>query len=1602
MVGGNKFSRMDPTGFYCGAFLKGVVQMRKNNKFFHFFVVLIYCVVFSGFCGVVHAERSGISCKLNEQNLLIVSGAGEPETDVTINILAPEKTYDDVRADLSALVYHDQTKTSKSGKYSFPVEVFDEGKYTIYVKVGNNEIEQTTFDYVGFVDNPIIFSADFENKTLDGYGLSVLETSGAVGKIATKDIEHGNSMRLTKANLCKVFDEKIQDKCVAISFSYLKERADSLFMLKLASDFLFEEDYLKGTNGRMVFETFFDQSGEASFYTNMTGYTKPADKSNYVEAPVGEWNDVVIYLDYLHSQISYVINGTVVNTAPINSLAYNIKALCWSEYSGGNVWIDDICVREITRADKLQIQEEEVPGGIWQYSNRPINISLNTGKTGNIFKGSDELLWNIEISDREQLKGDYSAEYVVKDEYNKTVWSSSDSFSVDAGGSYKKVISLPTLKYGLYSFNVEVTSDNHEGYQSFAEFSVVNSPASNFENKNFGYCLHVGQGREYEELLPLIEMSGARIVRDELVWDGVENPLGNWHFPEGQVAYWKALSDKGITLLFGLNWGAPGDLSAGWGTAEYNAAYANWAAKMAAKFKELGLNFAIETSNEWNSDSNRTAQQYAALLKATYDAVKAVDKNIKVVGGNYAGAPVDVTKAVIDELNGEKCMDAISIHIYEHGNPLGPETGVWVSYTEPMRELLDSYNNYKDVPIWLSETGWSTMDGWATDREQGAMLTRLAGLNDAKDLWDVVLWYDFQDDGTESDNRENNFGMTEFIWPSWQHPTPYAAKPAYLAMSNYNTLVGNCTFAGEIDCDDDTFIYTYKTTDEKTLMMVGAISGSKNLALNIGRDRSFTVYDMYGNAKSLETLNGILNLAINEEPIYIKGDFEVAELTDSIFALDKTEVKLVPGKTAEFVLSKSDNEEITVSIEADEKISLASKPNFASNKAKIILNTDPSLSGTRKVEINAYSASGVLLFTTDVNLVFIETEFDVTDVRLYASNTELDASREVPATTNKAVLSFNPMPDAEKIDAISVLANDNVVSFEKTVDWENGTVELLFDGNFEPGAECEISIPEYIVRTNNGNKNISYRYTFKIYNSGCARMQLYSGFDINRAGWDYHTEDNIVNISGKSFGANHETALSPHQWNNQYFYEALNTNQAVKRGDGKIIVSFDRYQTTAEGMKILLSLFTDKNNESWEHVLYQSDTGQIGFSNYRQDKPSISENLTTVTPNMNGNWTHYDVVIDLVNNYEYVYIDGVQVGKRNRSWLQSSTVYGVRFETHRKTEVDSSYEGYIDNFVVSYAAKDSTDFDADVRASYGKVDLILGERLPSGNDITSEGFEIYEAISGKEITIGSVTNIDGRILRIASDEITYGKEYILKVNKPMTSMFGRTLNGAEYSFSVPYINGAGHVSGVTFTDSKDTHYAKNNVCTDLSKITVQLSNDISVPTLGDISFMQEDVPVDAIEKYDPINKIYVVELENDLTAKQDYCLTVPSTVKTADGKSFAENTVYGFKAIPFRFGELVLRNESNKTPMYVDGAPVTAQINVEQLKEGIDAWLIVVTYKDGALIGAEIDSTNTVGEDVLSAASNTIENTDDGVYEIKVFVWDNQMVPYISTILNEQ
>ncbi|NTV65807.1 MAG: hypothetical protein HGA65_20050, partial [Oscillochloris sp.] len=148
----------------------------------------------------------------------------------------------------------------------------------------------------------------------------------------------------------------------------------------------------------------------------------------------------------------------------------------------------------------------------------------------------------------------------------------------------------------------------------------------------------------------------------------------------------------------------------------------------------------------WGPKPDPTA--YAALLKATYTAIKAADPSAQVlIAGMVAPEPALSFLRQVQASGAWGAFDIIALHPYT--DPLGPEQGqIGVIGIGAVRGLAEAFGA---KPIWVSEFGWSTgpADRAASGVDQatqgnylvrGMALLRAAGA-------ERVLWYNLKDSG---------------------------------------------------------------------------------------------------------------------------------------------------------------------------------------------------------------------------------------------------------------------------------------------------------------------------------------------------------------------------------------------------------------------------------------------------------------------------------------------------------------------------------------------------------------------------------------------------------------------------------------------------------------------------------------------------------------------------------------------------------------------------------------------------------------------------------------------------------------------------------------
>ncbi|MHB8626619.1 MAG: GH39 family glycosyl hydrolase [Aggregatilineales bacterium] len=176
------------------------------------------------------------------------------------------------------------------------------------------------------------------------------------------------------------------------------------------------------------------------------------------------------------------------------------------------------------------------------------------------------------------------------------------------------------------------------------------------------------------------------------------------------------------------------------------------------------------------------AAEYLALLKATYQAIKATDPTAKVVLGGLANAGFNADGSsylqTLYDLGGAPYFDVVSIHLYSYP-PLG--IAPVVKTVDSVRSLMDAHGD-KDKPLWLTEIGWSDApNAWgAPTVSQDDVAAFLKAVYDAPLPADVIFWYNFRNIFANSPDVEHNFGLIN---------ANFTPKPAFKV---YKALAAAC------------------------------------------------------------------------------------------------------------------------------------------------------------------------------------------------------------------------------------------------------------------------------------------------------------------------------------------------------------------------------------------------------------------------------------------------------------------------------------------------------------------------------------------------------------------------------------------------------------------------------------------------------------------------------------------------------------------------------------------------------------------------------------------------------------------------------------------
>ena len=431
--------------------------------------------------------------------------------------------------------------------------------------------------------------------------------------------------------------------------------------------------------------------------------------------------------------------------------------------------------------------------------------------------------------------------------------------------------------YGTYTVDFSVTrADGSQYYIGRINFSRIKQVSQVYGDDMLGINLHYGEVADDEkdklrETLKPLAAAGVNTVRTSFHWTDYETEKGVYTFNQNMLNYFEVCAEFGITvapvlkesinIAEGNKLYANGDLSKD----ECIEGYGNFCA---AFIEYLGdyAKYAL-ISNEPNH-CEVPVDVYTKLLKSAYVKIKAVNPEVKVVGGETSGWG---TKYIMDMLNlgAYDYMDAVGIHPYIYPN--SPEDSDVINSLKELSQLTAEYSDDNTpLPIWCDEYGYFTsgsdnIHSPVSEEEQAVYMTRYTAMMAASGLVEMAIPYVAYDMYDNYELSEGNYGI---IRHSNSDKGGLSSKAAHLMLAGYMNSLGGKEFKSVLENDADVYAYLYSSKDNENVYMLWDANSDLRSTVTVS-NTDVRLYDCFGNSKYIKMDGNSLNVNISQRPVYL-------------------------------------------------------------------------------------------------------------------------------------------------------------------------------------------------------------------------------------------------------------------------------------------------------------------------------------------------------------------------------------------------------------------------------------------------------------------------------------------------------------------------------------------------------------------------------------------------------------------------------------------------------------------------------------------------------------------------------------------------------------
>jgi hypothetical protein len=520
----------------------------------------------------------------------------------------------------------------------------------------------------------------------------------------------------------------------------------------------------------------------------------------------------------------------------------------------------------------------------------PITVQLRTGNAvGLVAPGAEsKLALVLTNTSAARVQGHISALVSADGGRQESI---SRSYELAARGTLALPVPLATQRFGPRTINYdnEAALAHTSGRLRFV-YALPAGASRQHSDFLFGVCAHVERGSLTEAKREMLAASqiGVSVMRMGQEWAALEPAPNEWHWEKLDALVSLAVRHHltpQMVLAYGNAYAADAHARAEYERAQTNkepdpwmhlqraapedGPWRHYVAAVVRRYHRHVPLWEIWNEPDLSAFFLGSVDDYIRMLRSAYAEIKRQDAHARVMSGGFATVGYHAARALNPDLQERvlvEANDAFDIHAYH-------EHSAFPTFAEAVDGELARMRARMPVtrPLYFNETGLPSM----LRNEQLQAVTLVKKLTFARARGAIgYTWYDLRDDGTDTADGEQTFGLLTH---------DFQPKPAYAA---YNELIARTRatrFSGELALDAGRYGYVF-SGPKRSVMVVWDEQGSspsKPFAVRAHGCRRARVIDLMGNSESVPVQDEMLMIRPRVEPTYIETS-ECSNLLDVV------------------------------------------------------------------------------------------------------------------------------------------------------------------------------------------------------------------------------------------------------------------------------------------------------------------------------------------------------------------------------------------------------------------------------------------------------------------------------------------------------------------------------------------------------------------------------------------------------------------------------------------------------------------------------------------------------------------------------------------------